>query len=118
MQVLYAAGGGALGAATRFLLSRLPFTDHTLPIPTLLANSIGCFLMGFFAAKAEARGLSPNLQIFLKTGFCGGLTTFSAFSSETIQMTQKGQLSTAFFYVAASIGLGFFALYLGGQWTK
>ena len=57
MQVLYAAAGGALGAASRFLISRLPLSGHGLPLPTFLANLIGCFLMGLIAAKAEARGM-------------------------------------------------------------
>ena len=118
MQVLYAAAGGALGAASRFLISRLPLSGHGLPLPTFLANLIGCFLMGLIAAKAEARGMEPNVQIFLKTGFCGGLTTFSAFSAETVAMMEKGHMTTAILYVVATVAAGFIALYAGGQVFK
>ena len=118
MQVLYAAAGGALGAASRFLISRLPLSGHGLPLPTFLANLIGCFLMGLIAAKAEARGMDPNVQVFLKTGFCGGLTTFSAFSAETVDMMEKGHISAAAIYVAATVAAGFFALYAGDQLFK
>lgn len=118
MQVLYAAAGGALGAASRFLISRLPLSGHGLPLPTFLANLIGCFLMGLIAAKAEARGMDPNVQIFLKTGFCGGLTTFSAFSAETVAMMEKGHMAAAVLYVAATVMLGFIALHVAGQLIK
>lgn len=118
MQVLYAAAGGALGAASRFLISTLPLSHRGLPLPTFLANLIGCFIMGLIAAEAEARGMSPGLQIFLKTGFCGGLTTFSAFSAETVAMMEKGHMAAAVLYVAATVMLGFIVLYAGGQFVK
>lgn len=118
MQVLYAAAGGALGAASRFLISRLPLSGHGLPLPTFLANLMGCFLMGLIAAKAEARGMDPNVQIFLKTGFCGGLTTFSAFSAETVAMMEKGHMTTALLYVTATVAAGFIALHVAGQLIK
>lgn len=118
MQALYVAAGGAFGATCRFLLSYLPVSDRGLPLSTFLANLIGCFLMGLIAAKAEARGMDPNVQIFLKTGFCGGLTTFSAFSAETVAMMEKGHISAAAIYVAATVAAGFFALYAGGQLFK
>lgn len=118
MQALYVAAGGACGATCRFLLSMLPLTDRGLPLPTFLANVIGCFLMGIIAAKGEARGWDANLLLFLKTGFCGGLTTFSTFSAETMAMAEKGHPATAAVYVAATVAAGFLALYLGGQLVK
>ncbi|MBS6524760.1 MAG: fluoride efflux transporter CrcB [Peptoniphilaceae bacterium] len=118
MQVLFAAAGGALGATSRFLISRLPLSGHGLPLPTFLANLMGCFLMGLIAAKAEARGMDPNVQILLKTGFCGGLTTFSTFSAETVAMMEKGHMTTAVLYVVATVAAGFIALYAGGQLFK
>lgn len=118
MQALYVAAGGACGATCRFLLSMLPLTDRGLPLPTFLANVIGCFLMGIIAVKGEARGWDANLLLFLKTGFCGGLTTFSTFSAETMAMAEKGHIATAVLYVTATVAAGFFALYLGGQLVK
>ncbi|MDQ0508796.1 camphor resistance protein CrcB [Aedoeadaptatus ivorii] len=118
MQLLYAAAGGALGAACRFALSYLPVSNRNLPPATLLANLIGCFLMGVLSAKAEARGWHPNLEIFLQAGFCGGLTTFSAFSKETVSMAQKGQLPAATLYIVSTVALGFLAFYLGQQAAK
>lgn len=118
MQALYVAAGGACGATCRFLLSLLPLTDRGLPLPTFLANVIGCFLIGIIAVKGEARGWDANLLLFLKTGFCGGLTTFSTFSAETMAMAEKGHMTTAAVYVAATVAAGFLALYLGGQLVK
>lgn len=118
MQALYVAAGGAFGATCRFLLSMLPLTDRGLPLPTFLANVIGCFLMGIIAVKGEARGWDANLLLFLKTGFCGGLTTFSTFSAETMAMAEKGHIATAVLYVTATVAAGFIAFYLGGQLVK
>lgn len=118
MQALYVAAGGACGATCRFLLSLLPLTDRGLPLPTFLANVIGCFLIGIIAVKGEARGWDENLLLFLKTGFCGGLTTFSTFSAETMAMAEKGHMITAVLYVAATVATGFIALCLGGQLVK
>lgn len=118
MQALYVAAGGAFGATCRFLLSYLPASDRGMPLSTFLANVIGCFLIGIIAVKSEARGWDENLLLFLKTGFCGGLTTFSTFSAETMAMAQKGHMTTALFYVVATVVTGFIALYLGGQLVK
>lgn len=118
MQALYVAAGGACGATCRFLLSYLPVSDRGLPLSTFLANLIGCFLIGIIAVKGEARGWDENLLLFLKTGFCGGLTTFSTFSAETMAMAEKGHITTAALYVAATVAAGFIALYLGGQLVK
>ena len=118
MQALYVAAGSACGATCRFLLSYLPVTDRELPLSTFLANVIGCFLMGIIAVKGEARGWDANLLLFLKTGFCGGLTTFSTFSAETMAMAEKGHMTTAILYVTATVAAGFIALYLGGQLVK
>lgn len=118
MQALYVAAGGACGATCRFLLSYLPVSDRGLPLSTFLANVIGCFLIGIIAVKGEARGWDENLLLFLKTGFCGGLTTFSTFSAETMAMAEKGHMTTAVLYVTATVAAGFIALYLGGQLIK
>ena len=118
MQALYVAAGGACGATCRFLLTYLPVADRELPLSTFLANVIGCFLIGIIAVKGEARGWDENLLLFLKTGFCGGLTTFSTFSAETMAMAEKGHMTTAVLYVTATVAAGFIALYLGGQLIK
>ena len=113
MQALYVAAGGACGATCRFLLSYLSVSDRGLPLSTFLANVIGCFLIGIIAVKGEARGWDENLLLFLKTGFCGGLTTFSTFTYETHSLFTQGDTRLALLYISSSLLLSICGLLLG-----
>ena len=89
--------GGALGALARWLLSaRLNAVFPAIPPGTLASNIIGGYIVGvaiaFFAARPE---LSPEWRLFIITGFCGGLTTFSTFSAEVVMLLQQGDLGKA-----------------------
>ncbi|HUQ28224.1 MAG TPA: fluoride efflux transporter CrcB [Usitatibacter sp.] len=95
--------GGAAGALARWALSaRLNAVFPAIPPGTLAANIIGGYLVGvaiaFFAARPD---LSPEWRLFIITGFCGGLTTFSTFSAEVVMLIQQGDLAKT----AAAIGL-------------
>ena len=84
---------GGFGALLRYLLSRaathLPFTG--LPIATLLANVIGCFLIGYLSwALLHKFEVSSEAQTVVLTGFLGGFTTFSAFSLEVVTLLEQG----------------------------
>lgn len=105
MTAILAVGfGGFLGAVLRYLGGLLPFgTQEGFPYKTFLINLIGCFLIGAIAAQASKnKNISPNFILFLKTGFCGGFTTFSTFSLETAGLIEKGHTVTAVIYIAAS----------------
>ncbi len=85
--------GGGLGALSRYgigLLSVRLWGVH-FPWGTLAVNLIGCFLIGLiFAAADRARLLSPDLRLFLVTGYLGALTTFSTFALETVNAGRLG----------------------------
>ena len=67
-----------------------------LPLGTLAANLIGGYIIGLAVAYlAEAPNLAPEWRLFIITGFCGGLTTFSTFSAEVVARIQQGQLTWA-----------------------
>ncbi len=108
--------GGGLGSIIRYLfgvfLNRT--NPHIFPIHTLSANVVGCFVIGlvfaFFASRAD---LSSNLKLFLTVGFCGGFTTFSTFSYETINLLQTQSYQLAGLYVFLSGVLCFGAVILG-----
>ena len=70
--------GGGLGAALRYGISLLPYKG-TFPALTLVTNVLGALVIGVIAGLAARKNLSPNLVLFLKTGVCGGFTTFSTF---------------------------------------
>lgn len=95
--------GAALGALMRWQLGlRLNEFFPTLPPGTLVANIIGGYIIGlavaFFASTNE---VAPEWRLFIITGFCGGLTTFSTFSAEVVTLLQAGRIG----WVATSIGV-------------
>jgi fluoride exporter len=110
--------GGGIGAALRHLVNmavaRLAGT--AFPWHTFIINVTGSFVMGCFAAwlafKAGA-GWSQHIRLFLTTGICGGYTTFSAFSLDTVMLWERGHVWPAIGYVAGSVVLSILGLVLG-----
>lgn len=112
--VLFTGLGGAVGAASRYLMCLIP-NKYDFPFITLAVNLIGAFLIGFIAGAASAKSLSPNLVLFLKTGICGGFTTFSTFSLETLTLIEKGRMPAAVLYATASLLGCLIGVKLGGN---
>lgn len=112
--ILYIAFGGAIGSVLRYLTAQLLSKYNDFPYGTLVANVIGCLLIGlFFGYFEKHNGLSQDLKFFLVTGLCGGYTTFSTFSNENIQLIHDNQIGTAFLYTTVSILIGFGMTFLG-----
>lgn len=114
--LFYVAIGSALGGVGRYLLGgwvqRL--VDTTFPAGTLFVNVSGSLLLGAILRYAvETPSLSPEGRALLTIGFCGGYTTFSAFSAETVALLKDGEWSRAGFYVAASVLLSIAGTFLG-----
>jgi CrcB protein len=88
--------GGGMGSVLRFLLG-LPFKQMniSLPIGTLIANLTAAAIIGITFTFANKSNLSPRTIFFLTTGLCGGLSTFSTFSWETLQLFQQQQFGWA-----------------------
>ncbi len=85
--------GAALGAWLRWWLGlRFNPLFPTLPLGTLAANVLGGYLMGLAMGWfVHQQGLSPEVRLFIATGFLGGLTTFSTFSAEVVTLFVRGQ---------------------------
>lgn len=115
--LLYIAAGigGALGAMTRYGVSQIPqFSPSLFPYATLAVNVLGSFVIGFVAGAVSKTSLfSPAAAVFWKAGFCGGLTTFSTFSLETVGLFEKKQWCIAGAYIAMSIALTIAGVALG-----
>lgn len=116
----FIALGGAVGSVARFLIGAFIQQRVTTPMPvgTLAVNIIGSLLVGFLLTYALASSsISPDVRALLTTGFCGGFTTFSTFSYETVALVQVGDLRRAFAYIAltvvCSLGAAFAGVYLG-----
>lgn len=115
-QLVLVGLGGAFGSILRFLTSMFTLKYHVglFPLGTFLVNIVGCLLIGLFIGVSERNQLmGADLRLLLVTGFCGGYTTFSTFSSENLQLIQNGNYVMFVFYTLLSIFLGILAVYVG-----
>jgi CrcB protein len=109
--------GGALGTLARYLigLAALPISQ-SLPWGTITINILGSLIIGLFGTLTLAHGRYPvpeNLRLFVMIGFCGGFTTFSSFSLQTLDLLRNGAMGRAAFNVVASVLLCVAAVALG-----
>jgi fluoride exporter len=114
---LAVAAGGALGSLARFWLAAAMavLTGARFPWGTLLINLTGSAVIGLVAAitlHPPRVAMHPDLRVFLMVGFCGGFTTFSAFSLQTLELLQAGELGPAGGYILGSV-----LLCLAGVWV-
>ncbi|HXY29572.1 MAG TPA: fluoride efflux transporter CrcB [Gemmatimonadaceae bacterium] len=112
----FIAAGSAVGGVTRYLLGTLVQQRAGLafPLGTLIINITGSLILGFVLRYALATpAISAEVRALLTTGFCGGYTTFSTFSYETIALMEEGQHLRASVYVLLSVVLGLAATFLG-----
>ena len=110
--------GAAVGAWLRWGLSLwLNARNASVPLGTLAANLIGGFLVGLAVAYfSKHPELSPAWQLFVITGFLGGLTTFSTYSAEVVTLFERGDFLSALTVACAHL-IGSFALTAMGFWT-
>ena len=102
---LFSIGLGAvLGAWIRWGIS-LQFNHYfpNIPLGTVLVNLIGAFVIGFAITFFASSSLNPNYKLFLITGFCGTLTTFSTFSMEVVSLLQSGKFEYAILTITVHV---------------
>lgn len=106
--------GGGIGSIMRFLVSKIPFVQSSFPWATFVVNIVGCFFIGLFIGLSVRHLMwGMNMRLFLVTGFCGGFTTFSTFSTENVYLYQSGNYFLLAVYILSSIIVGFAAVLLG-----
>jgi CrcB protein len=112
----YVAAGSAVGGAARFLLASFiqQRAGPSFPIGTLIVNVTGSLVLGFIMRLAlSTASISPEMRTMLTTGFCGGYTTFSTFSYETMMLIEEGQYARGAVYVLLSVVLSLIGVWLG-----
>lgn len=102
--------GGGLGAMLRYAVSMLPYKG-TFPLLTLIVNLLAAVIIGFVTSVASKSNSSEYINLFFRTGVCGGFSTLSALSLEAYTMIQGGNTGLAVFYSLLSL-----ALCIGGVW--
>ncbi|MGB3537543.1 MAG: fluoride efflux transporter CrcB [Mesorhizobium sp.] len=116
---LIVMAGGALGTLGRYVISvvALPISGQ-MPWGTIVINITGSFIIGFFGTLTLAHGrfpISENWRLFVMIGICGGYTTFSSFSLQTLDLLRQGALTRAAVNIAASVVLCVAAVAVGHQ---
>lgn len=115
--LIWVGVGGFLGSGLRYILSWL--TQHyavtvTFPLGTLAANCLSCFVVGVIAQLiARSEIVSPEMRLFLATGFCGGLSTLSSVVYEVAQLIKDRELLYAAGYFTITCGGAFLCFLLG-----
>lgn len=118
MIYIWIAIGSALGGiarywCTEFIASNI---DRSFPWGTIFVNIIGSFIIGFFAAITGPEGrfiISPEIRLFVMIGICGGYTTFSSFSLQTLNLVQEGDFLRAGANIILSILLCLIFVWIG-----
>jgi fluoride exporter len=110
--------GGALGTMLRFFVNGVVSRHfgESFPLGTLVINVTGSFVIGFFAALTEPDGrwlVSPVFRTFFMVGVCGGYTTFSSFSLQTLNLVNDGEWLYAGLNALLSFALCLLAVWLG-----
>lgn len=115
MAVLLVFLGGMLGAPLRYLTDRAVSSRHDSVFPwgTFAVNVVGSFVLGGIAAGAARHGWPSSVPLFVGTGVCGGLTTFSTFGYETVRLMTAGALRMAAWNVLGSLAAGLAAAAAG-----
>jgi CrcB protein len=109
-EVVWVAAGGAVGSVLRYWvgLAVSYLVAGAFPWGTLLINVVGSFVIGAFAALVGSEGRYEGnnmLRLLVMVGLCGGFTTFSSFSLQTLLLLRAGDIWAAFANVVASVGI-------------
>ena len=118
MTYLWIGIGGAFGSIARYWLSLVvtAATGPAFPWGTILINVLGSFVIGFFGVLTGLNGsltVAPDVRTFVMVGICGGFTTFSSFSLQTLELARDGHWSRAGANIVLSVALCLLAVWAG-----
>ncbi|MBR6488998.1 MAG: fluoride efflux transporter CrcB [Muribaculaceae bacterium] len=119
-EVLYVGAGGFLGSVMRYLVSvAIKHSDSGFPWGTFIVNIVGCFAIGILGGLINRNpNISTEMGLFLTVGICGGFTTFSTFSKESLLLLQSGNYLGLSGYIIGSVLIGILAVWLGFSLMK
>jgi CrcB protein len=121
MLFLWVGLGGLIGSIARYYTSALmmKILPFSFPFGTFTVNIAGCLLIGLFFGWGERFSwMTPEMRIFLTTGFCGGFTTFSTFAFENLFLLQTAEYGLFALYSLISFATGLGAVLAGAYLAK
>ena len=105
--------GSVLGAFLRYKLTESPLLFNTLPLNVLIVNILGAFILGAFVILSEQWHLDGKYSLFAAVGFCGSLTTMSAFALDSENLLESSHYTTLVITAIANVSLSIAALFGG-----
>lgn len=120
IEFLVVGMGGFLGSCMRFGLTKLAaFLQWGFPLGTLLSNVIAGFFIGFIIGlEQQSVTITPRAKLFLTTGLLGGLSTFSTFSMETVNLFSSGKYALGAGNILLNLGLSLLGVVAGAAFAK
>ena len=114
LEFIFLGVGSVLGAFLRYKLTESPLIFNTLPVNILIVNIAGDFILGVFVVLSQQWHLDSKYSLFAAVGFCGSLTTMSAFALDSSNLLESNQYVSFIANIVANVGLSIAAL-IGGK---
>jgi len=114
LEYVFLAVGSVLGAFLRYKVTESPLLFNTLPLNVLIVNVLGAFILGVFVIISQQWNLDGRYSLFAAVGFCGSLTTMSAFALDSSNLLEGNHYGTLVINIIANTGLSITAL-IGGK---
>ena len=114
LEFIFLGMGSVLGAFLRYKLTESPLIFNTLPVNVLIVNIAGAFILGVFVVVSQQWHLDPKYSLFAADGFCGSLTTMSAFALDSSNLLESNQYISFIVNIFTNVGLSIAAL-IGGK---
>jgi len=114
LEFIFLGIGSVLGAFLRYKLTESPLIFNTLPVNVLIVNIAGAFILGVFIVLSQQWNLDSKYSLFAAVGFCGSLTTMSAFALDSSNLLENNQYVSFIANIVANVGLSIAAL-IGGK---
>ena len=114
LEFIFLGMGSVLGAFLRYKLTESPLIFNTLPVNVLIVNIAGAFVLGVFVVVSQQWHLDSKYSLFAAVGFCGSLTTMSAFALDSSNLLESNQYISFIVNIFTNVGLSIAAL-IGGK---
>ena len=114
LEFVFLGIGSVLGAFLRYKLTESPLIFNTLSVNILIVNIAGAFVLGVFVVLSQQWHLDSKYSLFAAVGFCGSLTTMSAFALDSSNLLENNQYVSFIVNILANVGLSIAAL-IGGK---